>query len=404
MFMNILTTNGYVARFVTDWAGPEARLRNIKIRLGAPAIPGQPLRFSGRVEKVSEDRDERVIEVSVRAANDLGDHATGTVELGLPLAEGMPMTELRFDPDALRAKYREERDKRLRTDGIGAVRRAHREVRALRARSVRRAGVRARSALRRGRRRADRRRLRRTARGRAAARAGRRERPPDREGRRCRRHLVLEPLPRARVRHRVVRLPAAARRARLHAGREVQPRPGDLRALPGDREAVRPVPRRVLPDLGHRDPLGRRRVALDRVHRSRRRDPRALRRALERVPAQAEAAGRARNRDVPRPRVPHLPLGLRLHRRRRERQPDQPARQARRHHRHGRHRGAVHPAPRRVGGASLRVPAHAVVDRRARQSPDRSRVGESASSPAGSRSASRTSRSSPAAGLRAKTW
>ncbi|TMA22851.1 MAG: acyl dehydratase [Deltaproteobacteria bacterium] len=87
MFMNILTTNGYVARFVTDWAGPEARLRSIKIRLGAPAIPGKPLRFTGRVEKVSDESDERVIEVSVRAANDLGDHATGTVELGLPLAE-----------------------------------------------------------------------------------------------------------------------------------------------------------------------------------------------------------------------------------------------------------------------------------------------------------------------------
>jgi len=87
MFMNILTTNGYVARFVTDWAGPETRLRGIKIRLGAPAIPGKPLRFSGRVEKVSEDRGERVIEVAVRAANDLGDHATGTVLLGLPLAE-----------------------------------------------------------------------------------------------------------------------------------------------------------------------------------------------------------------------------------------------------------------------------------------------------------------------------
>ena len=41
MFMNILTTNGYVARYVTDWAGPEAQLRNIKIRLGAPAIPGK---------------------------------------------------------------------------------------------------------------------------------------------------------------------------------------------------------------------------------------------------------------------------------------------------------------------------------------------------------------------------
>jgi len=84
MFMNILTTNGYVARFVTDWAGPEAKLRSIKIRLGAPAIPGQALRFTGRVEEVKDEGDERVIEVAVRAANDLGDHATGTVAVGVP--------------------------------------------------------------------------------------------------------------------------------------------------------------------------------------------------------------------------------------------------------------------------------------------------------------------------------
>jgi acyl dehydratase len=85
MFMNILTTNGYVARFVTDWAGPEAMLRSIKIRLGVPAVPGQPLRFSGRVVGVREEGDERAIDVEVRAANDLGDHATGTVQLSLRL-------------------------------------------------------------------------------------------------------------------------------------------------------------------------------------------------------------------------------------------------------------------------------------------------------------------------------
>ena len=84
IFMNILTTNGYVARYVTDWAGPEAILRSIKIRLGAPAIPGKPLRFSGRVEQKSETGAECVLELAVRAANDLGDHATGTVTLTLP--------------------------------------------------------------------------------------------------------------------------------------------------------------------------------------------------------------------------------------------------------------------------------------------------------------------------------
>ncbi len=85
MFMNILTTNGYVSRFVTDWAGPEAMVRKIAIRLGAPAIPGQPLRFSGQVAQVSREGDECVIELAIRAVNDLGDHATGTVVVSLPL-------------------------------------------------------------------------------------------------------------------------------------------------------------------------------------------------------------------------------------------------------------------------------------------------------------------------------
>ena len=84
VFMNILTTNGYVARYVTDWAGPEAMLTSIKIRLGAPAVPGKPLRFSGRVAAKSEAGGECVLELAVRAANELGDHATGTVTLSLP--------------------------------------------------------------------------------------------------------------------------------------------------------------------------------------------------------------------------------------------------------------------------------------------------------------------------------
>jgi acyl dehydratase len=92
MFMNILTTNGYVSRFVTDWAGPEAMVRKIAIRLGAPAIPGQALRFTGQVARMHDEGDECVIEVAVRAANDLGDHATGSVVLTLPRSDGQPET------------------------------------------------------------------------------------------------------------------------------------------------------------------------------------------------------------------------------------------------------------------------------------------------------------------------
>ena len=84
IFMNILTTNGYVSRFVTDWAGPEAMLRGISIRLGAPAVPGKTLRFTGQVSRTSREGDECIVEVSIRAANELGDHATGSVVLSLP--------------------------------------------------------------------------------------------------------------------------------------------------------------------------------------------------------------------------------------------------------------------------------------------------------------------------------
>ena len=84
IFMNILTTNGYVSRYATDWAGLEARLRSIAIRLGAPSIPGTTLRFTGRVASERREGGERVVEIALRAANELGDHATGTVVLSLP--------------------------------------------------------------------------------------------------------------------------------------------------------------------------------------------------------------------------------------------------------------------------------------------------------------------------------
>jgi len=87
LFMNILTTNGYVSRYVTDWAGPEAGLRSIAIRLGAPAVPGKTLRFSGQVARSVDRGGERLLEIAVHAANDLGPHATGTVLLTLPAGD-----------------------------------------------------------------------------------------------------------------------------------------------------------------------------------------------------------------------------------------------------------------------------------------------------------------------------
>ena len=80
IFMNILTTNGYVGRYVTDWAGPEALLASVEIRLGAPNYPGDTMTMTGSVKQKKDGK----VTVAVRGANGLGDHVTGTVELGLP--------------------------------------------------------------------------------------------------------------------------------------------------------------------------------------------------------------------------------------------------------------------------------------------------------------------------------
>ena len=77
IFINILTTTGLVQRYVTDWAGPQALVRSIAIRLGVPCYAGDTLTFSGRV--VREDAGDRMIEVVGRCG--LGDHVTGTVRI-----------------------------------------------------------------------------------------------------------------------------------------------------------------------------------------------------------------------------------------------------------------------------------------------------------------------------------
>ena len=80
IFMNILSTNGFVGRFVTDWAGPDATLKRVAIRLGAPNYPGDTMTMTGQVTAKADG----VVEITVRGANRLGDHVTGTVSVALP--------------------------------------------------------------------------------------------------------------------------------------------------------------------------------------------------------------------------------------------------------------------------------------------------------------------------------
>ncbi|UXA17526.1 MaoC family dehydratase [Mycobacterium sp. SMC-4] len=80
IFVNILTDTGLVQRYLTDWAGPTARIRSIGLRLGVPWYAYDTITFTGEVTAV----DDGVATVKVVGANSLGNHviATATMTLG----------------------------------------------------------------------------------------------------------------------------------------------------------------------------------------------------------------------------------------------------------------------------------------------------------------------------------
>ncbi len=83
IIMNILTTNGFISRYVTDWAGPDVRLRSISTRLGVPNYAGDSCKLVGEIVKVGE-AGRREAELQVRILNSLGEHANSTVVVAFP--------------------------------------------------------------------------------------------------------------------------------------------------------------------------------------------------------------------------------------------------------------------------------------------------------------------------------
>ncbi|MFJ9588900.1 MaoC family dehydratase [Streptomyces acidicola] len=80
IFMNILTTNGLVGRYITDHFGPGAVLRKVAIRLGVPNYPGDTMVLTASVETV----EDGTATVRVVGENGIGRHVTGTVTVALP--------------------------------------------------------------------------------------------------------------------------------------------------------------------------------------------------------------------------------------------------------------------------------------------------------------------------------
>ena len=80
IFVNILTDTGLVQRYITDWAGPNAAIKSIFLRLGVPWYAYDTVTFKGEVTAI----EDGLITLKVVGSNSLGDHviATATLTIG----------------------------------------------------------------------------------------------------------------------------------------------------------------------------------------------------------------------------------------------------------------------------------------------------------------------------------
>jgi acyl dehydratase len=84
IFMNILTTCGLSARYLTDWAGSASRLSRLAFKLMAPNLPGDTMRLRGEVINIESSASAASVEVAFTGQNRLGVHITGTATLAMP--------------------------------------------------------------------------------------------------------------------------------------------------------------------------------------------------------------------------------------------------------------------------------------------------------------------------------
>jgi acyl dehydratase len=84
IFLNILSTGGFIGKYLTDWSGPEGVLKKMTIRLGATVFPGDTLNSGGKITKKYTEGDQHLVDVDFNLTVPMGPHAWGTATMALP--------------------------------------------------------------------------------------------------------------------------------------------------------------------------------------------------------------------------------------------------------------------------------------------------------------------------------
>ncbi|MFC2027942.1 hypothetical protein ACFLU3_04575 [Chloroflexota bacterium] len=84
IFLNILSTGGFIGKYLTDWSGPEGELKKVVISLGMTVYPGDTVMHTGKIAKKYTEGDENLVDVEYALSVAMGPHAWGTATVALP--------------------------------------------------------------------------------------------------------------------------------------------------------------------------------------------------------------------------------------------------------------------------------------------------------------------------------
>jgi acyl dehydratase len=84
IFINILTTNGLVSKYLTDWSGPEGEIKKFSFRIGMNVFAGDTLTAIGHVVKKYTKGNEHLVDIEFTFSVAAGAHAPGTATMALP--------------------------------------------------------------------------------------------------------------------------------------------------------------------------------------------------------------------------------------------------------------------------------------------------------------------------------
>ena len=83
IFLNILSTGGFIGKFITDWSGPEGELKKMVINLGMTVFPGDTVMHTGKIARKYTEGDENLVDVEYALSVEMGPHAWGTATVAL---------------------------------------------------------------------------------------------------------------------------------------------------------------------------------------------------------------------------------------------------------------------------------------------------------------------------------